>query len=171
MGLSLSPQAWFVGISLLVIQVIFVIVSIVYKAFSLGSIISVLLAVLFIILIMFDTNCLGAQDCSIWSWVRSILYVTFAIISVILTIWVYQTANKIQKDLNAAAAASATQQSIQQPTQPVLKTQSTSQATQPKKVAPTTATTTKKVTDAETTEAYVNAAGYPATIETSYMAI
>lgn len=47
-------------------------------------IISLIITLLLITLIVYDTNCLTAGQCNTWSWVRTSLYVILPIISLIL---------------------------------------------------------------------------------------
>jgi ABC-type dipeptide/oligopeptide/nickel transport system permease component len=48
-------------------------------------IISLIIMVLLITLIVYDTNCLTAGQCNTWSWVRTALYIILPIISLVLS--------------------------------------------------------------------------------------
>jgi len=80
--MDLSPQAWIIGIFYLLMMIIIVICSLILGAFSGGTFIAVIIVLLFVALIMYDTNCLTAGNCYAWSWIRTILY----LISILTTI-------------------------------------------------------------------------------------
>jgi hypothetical protein len=53
---------------------------------SVGSIIGMLFCLGFIALLVYDTNCLTNGACGVWSWIRTILYIIFPIIGLIIAL-------------------------------------------------------------------------------------
>lgn len=55
---------------------------------SLNLLVSLLFGIPFVILFTYDTNCLVLGNCNVWSWIRTCLYIIFAILMVVMTVLV-----------------------------------------------------------------------------------
>jgi hypothetical protein len=53
-----------------------------------------------VILLAFDTNCLTAGGCSIWSWIRTILNLIMPILFVVMVIMALVHIKKMQNNVN-----------------------------------------------------------------------
>ncbi len=98
--MQLKLQAWIVGIAFLASQIMNLIGSIIIGEFILTTIFSLLVSVLFIALTMYDTQCLITGGCTVWSWIRTYLYLLialFMIIGVIYLIIIKKKYEKLQK--------------------------------------------------------------------------
>jgi hypothetical protein len=71
--------------------VLTLITSIVKRYFSAGLAIGLVFSLLFIAITTYDTECLVKGQCIAWSWIRTILYILFPTIIIIMTIFALST--------------------------------------------------------------------------------
>jgi hypothetical protein len=66
--------------------------SIVKHGFTAWTAIGMLFSILFMALTVYDTHCLTAGNCTVWSWIRTGLYILIPVISLI--VWMFSFGNK-----------------------------------------------------------------------------
>ena len=84
---GLSTQAW-------IILIFFTLVTLMTTGFAMyqgsvvGGIISLLISIIPIVMITYDTNCLTAGNCNMWSWIRTFLHLLpFIILIIVILIY------------------------------------------------------------------------------------
>ncbi len=80
----MSTQSLLVIIIYSLCLLIAFIVSIVKKTINLTGVLGFIFSFLYIALLAYDTNCLTEGQCGTWSWIRTILYLIFPTIILIL---------------------------------------------------------------------------------------
>jgi hypothetical protein len=80
----MSKQAWVIAIVYALCILIGLIGSIVSKKFTLGAAFGTLFSILFVALITYDTACLTNGFCGAWSWIRTLLYVFFPVVGLVV---------------------------------------------------------------------------------------
>ena len=80
----MSPQALVILIVYVIIFLISLGSSIYAKQFNILTFFGFLIYIGFIALITYDTNCLTIGNCGIWSWVRTIFYIIFPVLTMIM---------------------------------------------------------------------------------------
>jgi len=83
---ELSKQAWTILAVYAICTIVFVISILSTKMFGWGwlaAIFMILFSVGYTALITYDTNCLTKGYCGVWSWIRTVLYIIFPVISLI----------------------------------------------------------------------------------------
>lgn len=83
--MMLTKQAWILAIVYILSTIIGLIMTIKARAFNAFSFIGLLFSLGFIALLVYDTQCLTSGNCTVWSWIRTILYVFFPTIGLIAT--------------------------------------------------------------------------------------
>lgn len=67
------------AITLLIVYILIIVLStvtiIINKQFRATTVLGILLSLGFVALIVYDTECLSAGGCTIWSWIRTVLYI------------------------------------------------------------------------------------------------
>lgn len=84
--MSLTPQAILVLIVYVLSLTVGTVASFNAGKFDAKAAIALLTSVAFLMLIVYDTQCLTMGSCSTWSWVRSIMYVLVPVIGLIVLI-------------------------------------------------------------------------------------
>lgn len=97
--MTLTPQAKILAVILVVSQIVTLVSSFVTGEFILFTIMAVTFALLFIALIVYDTNCLVTGGCKTWSWIRTIVYSLLIVWTVVLTLWVLIQSRKLSKQV------------------------------------------------------------------------
>ena len=83
----MSTQAIIFSIVYSILIVLSIILAIINKMFGMWNIIGSILSIAFVALFAFDTSCLTSESpCTIWSWVRTMIYVLFAVAGIILIV-------------------------------------------------------------------------------------
>jgi hypothetical protein len=82
----MSAQAWTVAIVYLILCIMGVVAAVKAGQFTASYVIGLLVTLLFIGLLTYDTACLTVGNCGVWSWIRTILYIIIPIIVIILVI-------------------------------------------------------------------------------------
>lgn len=90
----MSAQAWTVAIVYILLCIIGVIAAIKAGKFTASYVIGLLVTLLFIGLLTYDTACLTAGNCGIWSWIRTILYILSPVIAISLFVISFFTEKK-----------------------------------------------------------------------------
>lgn len=80
----MSPQAYVVTIVYFIILIIYLGAIIKARQFTVMQIISFFVSLGMILLIIYDTDCLTKGSCNVWSWIRTIIYVIFPTLVIIL---------------------------------------------------------------------------------------
>lgn len=80
----MSTQAWVVAIVYLLCILIGIVGSITSKTFGVWSVVGAFLSILMLLLVTYDTACLTNGYCNAWSWVRTVLYVIFPVIGLVV---------------------------------------------------------------------------------------
>jgi len=80
----MHPQALTILIVYLLSLIVGLIGSIMSKTFNLFTGIGLFFSLLFVVFLTYDTNCLTEGNCGVWSWIRTVLYILFPVISLIL---------------------------------------------------------------------------------------
>ena len=94
----MSPQAWVLGIVYLILLFGLAIASIVNKAFTPGTFLSLLVSIGFVALLTYDTACLTKGDCSVWSWIRTIFYIIIPVIIILFLVYGLLTGKREPKE-------------------------------------------------------------------------
>lgn len=81
--MSLSPQSITLLVVYILLMVIALILNIKAKQFTAGSIVGLIFTSLFLVLTVYDTNCLTSGSCGIWSWVRTVIYLIIPVLALI----------------------------------------------------------------------------------------
>lgn len=84
--MSLTPQAILVLIVYVLSLTVGTVVSFHSGQFDVKAAIALLMSLGFLVLLVYDTQCLTMGSCSTWSWVRSVLYVIVPVVSMIMLI-------------------------------------------------------------------------------------
>lgn len=79
----ISTQSVIIAIVYILCLIVALIAIIKQNMFNIWSGIGLIFYLAFIMLLVYDTNCLTQGTCGTWSWIRTILYVFFPIISLI----------------------------------------------------------------------------------------
>ena len=82
--MALSTQALILAIVYVLCVIVGLVMTIKAGVFNILSFIGVLLTLAFIALLVYDTQCLTSGNCTAWSWVRTVIYILFPAISLIL---------------------------------------------------------------------------------------
>jgi protein-S-isoprenylcysteine O-methyltransferase Ste14 len=82
--MALTTQALVLAIVYVLSVVIGLIMTIKAGAFNAAAFVGVLVTLAFIALLVYDTQCLTVGNCTTWSWVRTVLYVFFPALSLIV---------------------------------------------------------------------------------------
>lgn len=80
----MSPQAIVIFSVFLILAILSTIIMIKGKVDAYRIVISVLAWLASALLMAFDTNCLSAGQCDVWSWIRTSLYIILPVILIIL---------------------------------------------------------------------------------------
>lgn len=100
----MSKQAWLVAVVHVVFIVVLVIIGIYYNAVARNMIYATVFGLLYVLLLTYDTACLTNGDCGIWSWIRSILWIIFPIVTMIFLLTSMDTSVKsVANQINASA--------------------------------------------------------------------
>jgi hypothetical protein len=83
----MSTQAWLVAIIYLICWVLIMLSATKGQKVTKGSIVMFALFLCYILLLVYDTDCLTAGECSIWSWIRTVLYVIFPVLFLIFYLY------------------------------------------------------------------------------------
>jgi hypothetical protein len=81
--LELSSQAWVIAIVYAICIVVGVITSMATQGFNGGTVIAVLFGAIYLAISVYDTHCLTAGGCAVWSWIRTVMYIIFPTIIII----------------------------------------------------------------------------------------
>lgn len=98
-----TVQAKLVFVFAIVLLIAQVLASYVTWGTTFGSIvlaIAIVFGVPLAFLLTYDTNCLVVGKCSIWSWIRSALYMLMTFISVVLIVYAIVVEKKNQQKIN-----------------------------------------------------------------------
>lgn len=80
----MSPQALVLLVVYIIFFVVGLIMSIKAKTFGMNTVFGLFGSILFLCLTVYDTNCLTAGNCGVWSWIRTILYVLIPLIALVI---------------------------------------------------------------------------------------
>lgn len=84
--MALTPQAILILIVYVLSLTVGMVASFHAGKFDVKAAIALLTSLGFLILLVYDTQCLTVGSCTTWSWVRSVLYVIVPVISLIMLI-------------------------------------------------------------------------------------
>jgi hypothetical protein len=93
----LSAQAILVGVVLLILQIIMLISLFLAKAGWLTVMGAVFGGIIVLALWIYDTNCLTAGNCGVWSWIRTIFVVLIQLWSIIMAIVAMVAVKQLKK--------------------------------------------------------------------------
>lgn len=80
----MSPQALVIAIVYALVILLSIIGMIQQKQLGVSAFFGLLLGIAFAWLIVYDTDCLTQGQCTVWSWIRTMLYVLFPVLMLIL---------------------------------------------------------------------------------------
>lgn len=84
--MALTPQAILILIVYVLSLTIGTVASFHAGKFDVKAVVALLMSLAFLVLVVYDTQCLTMGSCTTWSWVRSVLYVIVPVISLIMMI-------------------------------------------------------------------------------------
>lgn len=83
----MSIQAWLIAIVYSILILIAIIMAISAKTpFSVALVFSFIAFIIYAVLLTYDTACLTAGQCNIWSWIRTAIYTIIPVILIIIAI-------------------------------------------------------------------------------------
>ena len=82
----MSPQTWLLASILSILTIVFVVMAAISKSLNAFGIIAVLIWIVQVVILCYDTECLVAGNCHVWSWIRTILYLIVPTIVLIFVI-------------------------------------------------------------------------------------
>lgn len=121
----LSTPALILLIVYILIIILSIITAILNKKFGGVTIISLILSMGFVALIVYDTECLIAGGCTIWSWIRTVLYIIFPVLFLILLAYALASGSFKDSPEPLIAVATPVVQPVTQPAQESSTTTST----------------------------------------------
>lgn len=137
----MSTQSLLVIIIYSICLLIALITSIVKKTINSSEIFGFILSFLYVILLAYDTNCLTEGQCGTWSWIRTILYLIFpTIILVLFMIRIFKKDKVDEKKVETTPVKTTT--TSETTTSTPVKTTTTSQTTTTTPAKTTTTSTT-----------------------------
>ena len=84
--MELTPQAILILIVYVLSLTVGTVASFHAGKFDAKSVIALLTSIVFLALVVYDTQCLTVGACTTWSWIRSVMYVLVPVISLIMLI-------------------------------------------------------------------------------------
>lgn len=99
----MSVQSWVLAIVLSLIAVLVIVSWIIYKTWSLGGTVSLILYLLFVAITTYDTECLVEGKCIIWSWIRSVIYMIIPVIIIIIYLYALAASSKSKNAIEQEA--------------------------------------------------------------------
>ena len=96
----ISAQSVIIAIVYILCLIVAIVAIIKQNMLTIGSGVVIIFYLAFIALLVYDTNCLTKGTCGTWSWIRTILYVIFPIISLIAALIALLKTNENEKNKN-----------------------------------------------------------------------
>lgn len=93
--MPLSSQAKTLSVVYMLLFLLMMGIIVYFGALSFGMILPVLIWIALIALMVYDTNCLTAGECGVWSWIRTIIFTLIPILMIVLIVFVLSSGSML----------------------------------------------------------------------------
>lgn len=95
--MALTTQSLVLAIVYVLSLVVGLFMTVKAGAFNVAAFIGTVLTLAFIALLVYDTQCLTTGNCTTWSWIRTVLYIFFPALSLILGFFALFGGKKVEQ--------------------------------------------------------------------------